>query len=156
LEASQELIKRAEEISAGLGIELVSVQVASEREVKKAWDRVKNQIDALWMVADPVVITRDNFEFLQKQTLRQKIPFMGYSESFVKAGALLSVSPDYETIGSQAASIAVQILEDKQKPWDIQITEPIGTIITLNKSTAKKLRLPLNDMILSLANRTFE
>lgn len=155
-EASQELIRRAKEISTGLGIELVEVQVTSEKEVKKAWDGIKNRIDALWMVADPIVITRDNFEFLQKQTLQQKIPFLGYSENFVKAGALVSVSPDYETIGSQAASIALQILKDKQKPWDIQVTEPIGTIIVLNKATAKKLGLSLTDSILQLVNRTVE
>lgn len=155
-EASQELIERAKEISSGLGLGLVSYQVHSEKEVKKAWDKIKDQIDALWMVADPIVITTNSFEFLQKQTLRQKIPFMGYSESFVKAGALLSVSPDYETIGSQAASIAAQILEDKQKPWDIQVAEPIGTVITLNKNTAKKLGLLLDDRILSLIDRTFE
>ncbi|HWP47240.1 MAG TPA: ABC transporter substrate-binding protein [Candidatus Limnocylindrales bacterium] len=155
-EASQELIRRAREISSGLGIKLVEVQVTSEKAVKKAWDGIKNQIDALWMVADPIVITQDNFEFLQKQTLQQKIPFLGYSENFVKAGALLSVSPDYETIGSQAASITLQILKDKQKPWDIQVTEPIGTVIVLNKATAKKLGLSLSDSILQLVNRTFE
>jgi putative ABC transport system substrate-binding protein len=155
-EASQELIERAREISVGLGIELVRVQVTSDKEVKKAWDGIKNKIDALWMVADPLVITQDNFEFLQKQTLRQRIPFMGYSENFVKAGALLSVSPDYETIGSQAASVTLQILEDKKEPRDIQITEPIGTVIALNKNTAKKLGLSLNDPILQLIDRTYE
>lgn len=155
-EASQELIYQAKKISADLGIELVSIQVTSGKNVRKAWKKIENRIDALWMVADPVVITQDNFEFLKEQTLRKKIPFLGYSESFVKAGALLAVSPDYETIGSQAASLTLQILEDRQKPGDIQITEPIGTVIALNKSTAKKLGLSLNDSILSFIDRAFE
>jgi ABC-type uncharacterized transport system substrate-binding protein len=72
-------------------------------------------------------------------TIADKKSFIVYSEQFVKAGALFSTSPNYSTIGSQLAIKSQQILEDRQKPSQVGISPIIGTFLTINKTTMKKL-----------------
>ena len=93
------------------------------------------------MIPDPKVITEESFLFLVDSTISDKKSFIVYSEQFVKAGALFSTSPNYSTIGSQLAIKSQQILEDKQKPSEVGISPIIGTFLTVNKTTMKKLGL---------------
>ena len=93
------------------------------------------------MVPDPKIITEESFLYLVYNTISDKKSFIVYSEQFVKAGALFSTSPNYSTIGSQLAIKSQQILEDNQKPSQVGISPIIGTFLTVNKTTMKKLGL---------------
>jgi len=150
--ATEELVKRAEKAASSLGILLVRAQVADPREVGEAFDRIRDMIDSLWMVPDTTVLTEETFRLLLQKTKSRKIPYLAYSDNFVKAGAFVSVSPDYRTIGSQAASIARQILDDKTSPAAIPPAPPIGTHLTVNLQTAKALDLHLDPLVMAFAD----
>lgn len=110
-------------------------------EVPAKYTSIKKYIQALWMVPDPKIITEESFLYLVDNTISDKKSFIVYSEQFVKAGALFSTSPNYSTIGSQLAIKSQQILEDNQKPSQVGISPIIGTFLTVNKTTMKKLGL---------------
>jgi ABC-type uncharacterized transport system substrate-binding protein len=64
----------------------------------------------------------------------------------------MSVSPDYETIGGQAALIAQQVLDGKVSPASIPPAPPVGTQITLNLDTARMLDLLIDPLVLAFAD----
>ncbi|MFM7199533.1 MAG: ABC transporter substrate-binding protein [Myxococcota bacterium] len=150
--ATEALVNRAEQAIAPLGIKLVRTLVNEPGEVEAAFGRIQGNIDSLWMVPDSVALTQDTFRLLLARTAKVKLPYLAFSENFVKAGALISVSPDYAAIGSQAASLARQILDEKQAPSSIPPMAPIGTHLTVNVDTARQLELKLDPLVLDFAD----
>ncbi|HRG47446.1 MAG TPA: ABC transporter substrate binding protein [Leptospiraceae bacterium] len=122
-------------------INLTIQETNTPDDVPSKYEAMKKYIQALWMVPDPKVISEESFLFLVDSTIADKKSFIVYSEQFVKAGALFSTSPNYSTIGSQLAIKSQQILEDRQKPSQVGISPVIGTFLTVNKTTMKKLGL---------------
>lgn len=134
-------LKENKERLSTANINLTINETNSPEDVPTKYESMKKYIQALWMIPDPKVISEESFLFLVDSTISDKKSFIVYSEQFVKAGALFSTSPNYATIGSQLAIKSQQILEDKQKPSQVGISPIIGTFLTINKTTMKKLGL---------------
>lgn len=132
------LAKEAGEISKTLGIELVTEKIRSEKSVPKALRKLAGKIDALWLVADATVVTRDSFDFIILYTLENNIPLMTYSEAFVEAGALMSLSVDYFEIGKHAAKLVNDVLNKRDFPLN-PIIEPEHSRLILNIKTANTI-----------------
>lgn len=87
---------------AQMNIQLL-IYKSSANKVLESYQAIKDKIDVLWMLPDPSVINDNNFLYLAEKTIEDKLPFIVYSENFVKAGGLFSISPNYSTVGSQLA-----------------------------------------------------
>jgi len=107
------------------------------------------------MVADPVIYTKNATLTLINECKNAKLPFIAYSDAFVKAGALMSISPSYSTIGSQAASIAEKILIDKTAPQNVGVEPPIGTFFVINAITSNEIGITTSEDVLSLADKVY-
>jgi len=140
--------------AAELDIELVRHEVRHSEDVPGAYRRIRSEIDALWMIPDPIVVTHDNFRYLANRTLHDDIAFLAFSENFVRAGALLSVSPDYATMGSQAAALVDEIASTKSTTPTVQA--PIGSSLVINVETARALGIDVDMNMLSLADKVIE
>lgn len=92
-------------------------------------------VDGLWMVADSVVFTPSNTEYILLYTLKANLPFMGVSEQFVKAGALCGLSLDYDAIAGQTIRQIAEILRGTN-PADLPIEFPSRKALVLNLKTA--------------------
>jgi putative ABC transport system substrate-binding protein len=132
-------LKENKERLSNANINLTVNETNTPDDVPTKYESMKKYIQALWMIPDPKVISEESFLFLVDSTIADKKSFIVYSEQFVKAGALFSTSPNYSTIGSQLAIKSQQILEDRQKPSQVGISPIIGTFLTINKTTMKKL-----------------
>lgn len=148
-EQTRELVNRARPLAQRLGITLIPVPVHRSSDLKSALNRTSSRLDALWMIPDATVFTLDNYRALVAASWRNGWPFMAYSSAFVQAGALLSVSPNYRTIGSQAGVIARRILEDRISVSTIVVASPIGTEVIFNADVAKRIRLKLAPSVYS-------
>jgi putative ABC transport system substrate-binding protein len=144
------LIERAREAAAELKIELVEEDVLASDEVPGAYRRMHTEIDALWMLPDPVVVTRTNFAHLAEQTRKHDVMFLAFSENFVRAGALLSVAPSYATMGWQAAALLERLLADPDNPPAVQ--PPMGSKLVVNAETARGLDLDLDAATIGMAD----
>jgi len=144
------LIADARAAAELLGIELVEEEVANGDEVAGAYRRMRTEIDALWMVPDPVVVTRDNFAYLTDRCRNDGVSFLAFSENFVRAGALLSVAPSYETMGAQAAVLLEKLLAAPDSPPDVQ--SPVGSNLVVNARTAAALGFDLNATTIGMAD----
>jgi putative ABC transport system substrate-binding protein len=153
-EAPMSRIEEARKAAADLEIELVVARVRYSDDVPGAYRRIRTSISALWMVPDPVVVTRDNFQYLAHRTRSDELPFLAFSENFVRAGALLSVSPDYATIGSQAAALLDRLVDSAGAEHIVQA--PIGSSLVVNADTARDLGIDIDATLLSFADKVID
>lgn len=144
-------VDEARAAASELGLEILHETVGHHDEVAGAYRRMRSRIDALWMVPDPVVVTRENFDYLSSRCRNDEVAFLAFSENFVKAGALLSVAPSYSTMGSQAALLVEQLITDPGNAPPVQ--SPLGAKLVVNADTAMALGLDLDATTIHMADR---
>ncbi len=76
-------------------------------------------------------------------TIRERIPFMGLSETYVRAGALLALTSSYKENGRQGGALVLRVLEG-ESPAKIPISVPDKLEVVFNPLTAERLKLKLS------------
>lgn len=150
-----EVIKKALIISKEIGLKLIAKPISSEKDVPDALRALTKGIDCLWAVADSTVFSSlQSTQFIILYTLRNQIPFMGISPSYVKAGALFALFCDYEDIGRQSGELAAEILAG-EKPTELPITIPRKIFLSLNLRVAEQIGLRISSDIVNKAKEVF-
>jgi len=144
------IIDEARIVAEELQLELVPVAVEAEEQVADKLADLDGKIDLLWSVADPTVFTPQSVRYILLNTLRSRIPLIGLSPSYVRAGALLSLSCDYRDVGRQAGEQAIQILLGS-KPHQVPMTYPRTVSTYLNLNTEKTLNLKITEGVREVA-----
>lgn len=117
---------------------LITAEIMSEKDITSALDRMIDDIDALWIVPDSTVVTKDSLNIILKATQNHRIPTFCTSGAIVKGGALVSVSPDYLYTGVQAAKLAQTLLKNHTQ-ISPGIQQPDKLKILLNTQTARAI-----------------
>ncbi|GEM_PF-6721413 len=142
---SEARVTEAKAVGEEMGVEIVARRVEEPAEVEAAVEYLSNlETDAWWLPADPTVVTVDNFHYVREQAWNLDKPLIVYSESFVRAGGLVSVSINYHTVGSQAAAVVSDIL-DGAEVSELKMAEPVGTEFLGNSRVASTIGLDLTD-----------
>lgn len=155
---SKEVVNSIKEEVKNQGLELVEEKISSSSDIKKSYKNLlKNKINALWIIADPVLTQdKDNFVNLINSCKKDKIATLTVTDKFVEIfGALFAVAPDYKTIGSQCANMVQNILSGKNLS-EIPIEAPMGTINVINKKIADEIGLQFTDFLLRMFNKVYE
>lgn len=139
---TESVVQQARKTAKEMGLELVSVPINSEEKVPEALRSLDKNIDALWSVADSTTFSSGSVEFILLYTLRNKIPFMGLSPAFVKAGALMALAADYQEVGTQCGGLAVKVLSGDH-PSSLAITTPQKPTLHVNLKTAENIGLKI-------------
>jgi putative ABC transport system substrate-binding protein len=155
---SKEIVDSLKKQESELDVEFITLKTDKPNKIISNFKKLlKENIQAYYMVADAKIYGNSSItKELVDLCIEAKIPFIAYSDAFVKAGALMSVSPSYPTIGSQAASVAENILVDKTPPKEIGIMPPIGTFFVINAETSKKIELNVSEDLLGLADKVYK
>jgi putative ABC transport system substrate-binding protein len=148
---NSDFIKSAKSVAQSHGLNLKTYAVKTAQDIPDMKDL---DIDALWMIPDTVVCKTATVERIFLTSLKHKIPVMGISSSYAKAGAIMAVSCDYKDIGAQAGEIANMILNGT-KPSSITITNPRVTKLYLNLAVADRLNVRIPDNIVSQAEEVY-
>ena len=104
-----------------------------------------SKIDALWIIPDGTVVTKESLEIILKMSLKHHLPVFCTSSAIVKAGALVSISPDYTHTGLQAYQMA-QTLLNTPTVISLGVKQPDKLKITLNTQTAEIIRVDLSPL----------
>jgi putative ABC transport system substrate-binding protein len=139
-------VESAREAARGAGLQLVPIAVSNEAQVLREMETLKGSVDVLLSVADSTVFTTRSVDVILLTTIRDGIPFIGLSPSFVKAGALLAFSCDYRDVGVQAGELGVAVLSGTP-PRELPIAYPRQISLYLNLNTARAIRLEISEKI---------
>ncbi len=136
------IVENAEMEMKYYGVNLIKYEVTSSRMIPEAIENIIGKIDALWLLPDSTVVTKQSFGLIKTTTLENKIPLLCTTDVFVKAGALAAVFADYKCIGTQAARLAKKILK-MPTPGSLGIANPQTFRLAINTDTVEKLGLKL-------------
>jgi putative ABC transport system substrate-binding protein len=149
-ERNRQLVDQATGIADSMGLKLIPAEVMSDEALPRVLRKLTGEIDALWGVPDPVAFSNVSTKHIILTTLRGRIPFMGLSASFVKAGALLALSCDYYDVGCQAAETALEVLHG-HSPGEIPVCRPRATALHLSLKTARLIGIDIPPSVLTEA-----
>lgn len=147
---TKNVIAQALSAAQKIGVNLIALQVQSEKEIPQAIDSLCKVSDALWSIADQRVYTPQSTRYIILQTLRNRIPMMGFSQALVEAGGLFTLDFDFKDIGRQAGEIALRVLGGAS-PGAIPTTTPGIIYFKYNEKTADRIRIKLPDDLLAIA-----
>ncbi len=136
---SKPVFDAAADAAKSLGLELVAAPVDAPEDIPGALGALKGRVDALWMLADRSVANADAAQAIIRVSQQEKLPLFALTESQVRDGALVSLSPNYAAIGQQAGRLANRIVLEKVNPGALEIALPEVLDIALNLSAARKL-----------------
>lgn len=152
----QQSFEQAQQAGRLIGLEIVGSQIDSPANFQSAFKHLSGNVDGFWMLNDPLVFTLDNVDWFRERCLRDRLICIGEAEEMARFGLLLSIAPDRQNIGSQAASVAKNIILHQQKPKDIGVMDPISTNISVNLATASRIGLDIRRLPLEMAFKVYE
>jgi len=129
--------------------QLVSIQaihIDGPAELPDALQQLTNRADVLWSLNDPVVYNPETARSLLLFSLRNRIPMIGQSSAWVRAGALYALDRDYEDVGAQCAQLMIQVLAGAL-PADLAPVPPRKVRYAVNMRTAADIGLTLSDAV---------
>lgn len=144
---SSNLIRELEEAARRKNIEIVLFEVHSPKQLQSGLKFIGRNADVLLAIPDATVYSGKTAKEVLLFSYRNRIPFVGLSSTWVKAGALYAIEVDYQDLGRQTAELAIKILKGGS-PEKAPVFYPEKVAYSLNLRTKDHLRLDIaNDII---------
>lgn len=141
---AKESLAPVKEAAAEAGYVLVVAEVDDTRALRSTLPRLARDVDAFLLVPDAELLTPTNFRAVRDVATRARRPVIAFSESLVRAGALLCVGPDSGEIGREAAALAREMLAAEPGAQAPPTRVPQTTRVVLNRDTLDALGLHLD------------
>lgn len=110
-----------------------AVSLKPGREMAKIMGDLMNSSDAVLALPDPFLFNRRTVQSLLLASLRRKTPLIAYSESYVKAGALLALYSSPEQIGRHTAELVNCLMEkcsdSQQKNYPRYFSVQVNSVV---------------------------
>jgi putative ABC transport system substrate-binding protein len=151
---NKERIETAARAAQKLGLRLEALEVPAPRDLPAALEKLANSSDVLWGIIDNLVMTPQTAKTILLFSLKNRLPFIGPSSSWVKAGALYSLDSDFTDIGAQCGEMAVKLLQGASAAT-IQFATPRRVVYSLNMKTAGDIGVKIPDEIARNARNAF-
>lgn len=148
------LIPHATVIARQMGLKMIPMLISSPKELGFAIDSLSKTVDGIWSVADMGLFNAKSTKFLISNTLRKRIPFMGFSRNIVESGALFSLDFDYKAVGFQAGKLVGRVLEG-EKPGRIPVTTSDLIWFHYNEKTAKHIGIKIPEELIAVAKEVY-
>ena len=146
---SGSLLAAARDVHMVANIEMV----ADEEDLVPALKRLLPNSDALLAVPDAAIYNRGNIATILLTSYRAKVPLFGFSQSYVKAGALAAVYSQPWQIAQQVADIIQGLptngsLPAPQSPryFSVDINPQVRLSLELNMADEAQLLLKLKQL----------
>ncbi len=130
------------EASSKAKVDFEGFHVLPSMKLPKDLKRIFAKSDALMVMPDPYLYNRHSVQGVLLASFRYKKPMIAYSESFVKAGALLGVFSTPAQIGIDTAKFVICIKEQCPKS-KIKRHHPHEFTVVVNSVVARQLGLKL-------------
>lgn len=132
---NQKIIEEAKKSAAAMSLSLKGFPVVTIKEIPTALEKAEKNIDLIWAIYDQTVYSPESAGYILMQALRKRIPLIGFSPYFAKAGAPLALYGDYQDMGQQAALQAMAALNGEKSI--IRIVSPRKVRIAINEKVGR-------------------
>ena len=150
-EFNEQWIALAREAGPKAGVAIISKDVPDIDLTNEALETLLPEIDALWLIADPIIISsRKNLIHVIQVCDQHKIPVFSYNSAYGALGATLVVAVDDSTIGRQAAVMSEDLLAGR--PLSRNVQYPAGSHITVNLDKVRAFGISYNHGALETVN----
>ena len=136
------------------GLQLVAAVVGPGEPAYPALRKVLEDADLLLAVANPQIYNSASIQNILLSSYRSKVPFIGFSPSYVQAGAVFAVYSTPAMIGRQTAMMARSILQGRGLPALPQYPQEFN--VSVNDQVARSLGLKLDAGLLNERLRQME
>jgi len=136
-----------------LGLEVATFEIRRAEDIAGAFEAFKERVDALYVVADPLMTT--NRVRINTLALAARLPTVSLIKEYVDAGALMSYGPSLTDQFRRAAAFVDKILRGA-KPADIPVEQPTKFDLVVNMTTAKAIGLKISETFLVRADEVIE
>jgi putative ABC transport system substrate-binding protein len=140
-------------VARGLGIEVAPLEIRRAEDIAPAFEALKAQADALYIVGDALV--NANRTRIMTFSLSARLPTIFNDRSFVQAGGLMSYGPNFSDLFRRTAELVDKVLRGT-KPGDIPVEQPSRFELVINLTTAKAIDLTLPESFLLRADEVIE
>lgn len=154
-ENNQKWVDQASKIADKIDLEIVAVSVESPGDISSALKSLNHRVDSIMAIPDKMVYSSNTAKAVLLFSFRNRIPFVGLSGAWVKAGALYALDWDYMDLGRQSADTALKILNGTN-PEKIKPDVPAKSIYQLNLKTAKHMKLKISRKLITAAEKVYE
>ncbi len=125
------------------GLNIQEEKVNQEADLIPQLKKLLDSVDAILAIPDPSIYSRETAQPILLTSYRYQKPIFGYSQSYVRAGALAAVYSTSKQLAKQAAEIAIR---SRVAPSDLPTPQlPKYFSIMLNYQVARSLNIPLMD-----------
>ncbi|MEN6439625.1 MAG: ABC transporter substrate binding protein [Syntrophobacter sp.] len=147
-------VEAATQIAQGMGVKIIAQKVESPSELPAALESLSRKVDALWGLADDLVYTPQTAKEILLFSFRNKVPLIGISREWVKAGALCAIESDYRDLGAQCGEKALKALQSAMS--DFYAPEyPRKVVYSINLKTAQHMKVEIRDTWIQGAQQVF-
>ena len=146
-------MREVQAVARTLGIEVAPLEIRRAEDIATAFEALKAQADALYIVGDALVNT--NRTRIMTFSLGARLPTSSFTREWVQAGGLMSYGPNIANLFRRAAELVDKILRGT-KPGDIPVEQPTKFDFIVNLTTAKVLGLELSPTLLARADEVIE
>jgi len=136
-----------------LGLEAVRLEIRRAENIAPAFQALKGQADALYVVSDGLVSA--NRARIVTFALTARLPTFWGAREYIQPGGLLSYGPSFPDLFRRAAEITDKILHGA-KPADIPVEQPTKFDFVINLTTAKALGLDVPRSLIARADEVIE
>jgi len=152
---NRQRVEEAGRAARGKGLQLIPYEVDTPQSLPIVLDTVAKQADVLWGIADSLVVSPETAKTLLLFSFRNRIPFIGLSSAWVKAGALFALDWDYEDVGAQCGELAARVLKGA-RAGSIAPGTPRRVTYAVNLKTAREMRVVLSESVINGAAQVYE
>jgi len=150
--AAKQELAQVEATAGALGFEVAPVEIRRTEDVAPAFETLKSQIDALYVVADALISA--NHSRIITFALSKRLPTI-FTRDYAQAGALMSYGPKLPALFRRAAEYVDKILRGA-KPGDLPVEQPTKFDLVINLTTARALGIKVPHNLLVLADEVIE
>ncbi len=139
---SQHLVTGIEKAATDQALQLGVFKVDTPANLYPVLQRLLDESDILLAVPDAAVYNGGSIQNVLLAAYRQKVPLMGFSPAYVRAGAMLALYSSPSQIGVQAARVAKSVLSGGSLPSP---QSPTDFVVEVNANVARSLGFRLSE-----------
>lgn len=146
-------LRAAEAAANKLGLDVVTPEFRQTGDISRAFDLIRNRVDALYVCVDPLMIA--NRTIINGWALAMRLPVVHSYRDNLEGGGLISFGPDLFDLYRRAAGLVDKILRGT-KPADIPVEQPTKFQLVVDLKTAGLLDITVPPTLLVRADEVIE